>query len=552
VRENTPIRPIELAALVFAAALLLVPALGNTPFYRAEIYFADVSRAMVERGDWLVPYYKGESFFDKPALTYWLMAASFKTLGFTFAAARVPSVIAAIGVILATVWLGWLLWGERAAALTAGWVLLATLSFTAFGRMAMSDMLLTLWTVLAMAFALLCYRAGSAGALALVALGAVLGLGFMTKGPIALLIPGFGILSLAWSRRKQLPALPARAVLSAAVVFLVVTAAWFAAIYWQMGSAPLEHFFLRENLQRFSGEAHNTGRPPWFYVPAFLGGGAPWSLFLFPAAAFCFTRPDREGRMLLGWMFLVVLLLSASRGKIDYYLLPLYPAVALCIGRYFEAVTPGRAVRRLAAAVLVVTGLMLALTPLAVSRLPLGWRPQGMEMAATVALCLFGGLICIAASFRPEPRNTVGALAIAAAAVFSAANIFVVPAFHSGQPNEELVEDVRRELQAQPGAAAASREDPVQVHRELLFYLRVPMETSNDLPALAASSRPYLLLADSETAAFLKLLPKVREIGAYEYLSSATFTLRGLVREPQPRRIVLLANFGSNRESAKR
>jgi 4-amino-4-deoxy-L-arabinose transferase-like glycosyltransferase len=63
------------AALLLLAAGLLLPGLGAAPFERAEIYFLDAARAMVESGDWLVPRYRGEPFFDKPALAYWLMAA---------------------------------------------------------------------------------------------------------------------------------------------------------------------------------------------------------------------------------------------------------------------------------------------------------------------------------------------------------------------------------------------------------------------------------------------------------------------------------------------
>ena len=173
---------------------MLFPALGQTPFRRAEIYFADAARAMVERGDWIIPYFRGEPFFDKPALTYWLLAASFKIFGFSSGAARVASALATLLVIAATAWMSWLLWKDRGSALAAAWILIATVPFMTFGGIAMSDMLLTLWTTLAMALGILCYQSERPPSFAIVALGAVLGLGFLTKGPIALLIPGLGLL----------------------------------------------------------------------------------------------------------------------------------------------------------------------------------------------------------------------------------------------------------------------------------------------------------------------------------------------------------------------
>jgi hypothetical protein len=78
-----------LLGLLTLAAVLLFPGLGASPIERAEIYFLDGARNMLERQDYLVPYYRGQPFFDKPALTYWLMAASFQALGFTLSAARI-------------------------------------------------------------------------------------------------------------------------------------------------------------------------------------------------------------------------------------------------------------------------------------------------------------------------------------------------------------------------------------------------------------------------------------------------------------------------------
>src|SRR5688572_3030423 len=105
---------------------------------------------MVESGDWLVPRYRGEPFFDKPPLAYWLMAAAFRAFGFTLGAARLVPVAAALLLLAATAWLGRRLFDGRTGA-AASAVLASTLLFLSFGRVAMSDMLLALWTTLAVA-----------------------------------------------------------------------------------------------------------------------------------------------------------------------------------------------------------------------------------------------------------------------------------------------------------------------------------------------------------------------------------------------------------------
>ena len=61
-----------LAAALLCVAFLAVtlPHLGVTPIERAEIYFLDAARTMVETGDYMVPRYQGQAFYDKPALSY--------------------------------------------------------------------------------------------------------------------------------------------------------------------------------------------------------------------------------------------------------------------------------------------------------------------------------------------------------------------------------------------------------------------------------------------------------------------------------------------------
>ena len=139
---------------------LLLPYLGLGPLARAEIYFLDAARGMVESGDWIVPNYEGKPFFDKPILSYWLMAAAMNVFGTTPAAARLVPVLAALGLVVVTAWLGTLLF-DRRSALAGALVLATTLAFLSFARVAMSDMLLALLSTLAVSLAVLAYRPGA-------------------------------------------------------------------------------------------------------------------------------------------------------------------------------------------------------------------------------------------------------------------------------------------------------------------------------------------------------------------------------------------------------
>jgi len=529
--------------LLAGLALLLFPHLGLAPLERAEIYFMDAARGMVETGDWVVPRYRGEPFFDKPALTYWLMALSMLWLSPTPGAARVVPAVAALGVLAATLVLGRLLF-DRRTALMGGLVLASTLAFVGFGRVAMSDMLLTLWSTLAVALAVRATRS-EAPAWALPATGAVLGLGFLTKGPVALLLPGLAILLLLRSRRP-LAIRPGR-LLAAALLFALLGLGWFALLYRRLGPEPLSYFFLRENLERFAGEAYDVGRPAWFYLAAYAAVGLPWSLFL-PIALWRLRGTDGDGgggRFLAGWVGLMLVPLSLSRGKIDYYLLPLFPALSLIVGRLFAAVPWERRERAWARAVLVLAAAALALLALGPPRLPPDWLPSPFAQGGLRVLGAAAAAACLAVAFRwPRPGPAAGALAASMAAVFLALVAWFLPAFARGQPNDAIAADVARETRWRPDARFLLCDDPSRARRDVLLHARVAVEERCDLWPFAASKRPYLMLLGPAERASFAAIPGYREVGVYRYLPATALTFDGLVRErPQPGEVVLAANY---------
>ena len=291
-----PFRPAVRAAARPPGGCLLppVPGLGRSPLERAEIYFLDAARAMVESATGSSRATKGNPFFDKPTLTYWLMAAAMELFGTTPAAARAVPVLSALGLVCATAWLGTLLF-DRRSALAGGVVLATTLAFLSFARVAMSDMLLALLSTLAVSLAVLAYRPG-APRFAVPLLGAVAGLGFATKGPIAVLMPGIAVVLLLFQNRKLPVPGGVPGIAAGAVAFAGLGLGWFVLVHQRLGVDPLVYFFLRENLQRFAAETYDIGRPAWFYVPAYLAEGLPWSPFLPIALARLWGSADPQRR----------------------------------------------------------------------------------------------------------------------------------------------------------------------------------------------------------------------------------------------------------------
>jgi 4-amino-4-deoxy-L-arabinose transferase-like glycosyltransferase len=536
----------RLALLLAGAAVLLAVSLGAAPLERAEVYFVDAARAMVESGDYLVPHYRGQPFFDKPPLTYWLVAAAFRAFGFTAAAARVVPAAAALLALAVTVALGRMLLG-REAALLGGLALATTGAFMAFGRIAMSDMLLTLWSTLAMALAVKAFDAGRAWPW-IPLLGAALGLGFLTKGPVAVLLPGLGLLALWWSRRGERLPVTASALLAAAAAFALLGLGWFALVAARVGAEPLRYFFLRENLQRFAGGTYDAGRAPWYYVVTYLAEGLPWSLLL-PVAAWSLWRgtdPARRRRaaVLLAWPLAMAVPLSLSRGKIDYYLLPLYPPLALVVGAYLRGCW-SRLERTWARAVLAACAMLLAALPLLLGGFPGEWLPR-RGLAVAVTLVAAGALACAVAAVRPRPALVTATLTSVSAAVFLTAAGLLLPSFAAAQPNGLVVADVRRERHYRPDAAVVLCADEARVQRDVLFHARVPVKEQCDLWAAASSRLPYLLLLRPSERASLGAIEGLREVATYRYVPATALTLRGLRAGAGPQELTLVANFATS------
>lgn len=285
--------------------------------------YAEIGREMLLNGDWLVPHLNGFQHFQKPPLLYWLTAGGMSLLGVNEWGARLPSALAALGTVLLTFAMARRLW-SREIAVIAALVLVSSVQFFVLARMLTPDMLLTFWITAAIAAAT--FRRPWW-------FFACMGLGFLTKGPMALVVPLFAV--TAWQRwsapadRLKLPW--GRGLL----VTFGIGVSWFAALSFS-DPALLDYFWKYELVQRFGSSAHGRAKPFWFFVPILLGGFLPWTVMLPAAARAAWGRVraktlTAEQALLLGWTIPPFIILSLSGSKLLTYVLPLFPALALAV-----------------------------------------------------------------------------------------------------------------------------------------------------------------------------------------------------------------------------
>lgn len=523
---------LAVATLSGLALLALLAALADAPPQRAEVYFMDGALRMLESGDFLVPTFRGRPFFDKPPLATWLMAGALAALEREPWAARLVSVLATLLAALATFTLGRRLVGRDAAA-TGALVFLATPAVLSLGRLAMADMLLTLLCLLALQASLAALRPAASTAASALA-GALLGLAFLTKGPVALLVAG--VPALLAARRLGAP-LRAGRLAAAGLAFAVCGLSWFAWLSLRAGGDPLRHFFLQENLARFGGEVYDSGRGPLYYPASYLLLGLPWSPLL-PLAAWR-LRHESGARLLLGQVLLVLLPLTLSRGKLEYYLLPLYPALSLLVGRLLAETEWGRGTARLLRGL----ALLLASVTLAagalLGRLPAEARPGPGLLALLGGAVLAGAASLLAVAWRPSPRRLLGVAAAVLLSAFAAAQQWLLPAQRAGQPNRALRAAISRQLERAPALRLVLCHDPTRVERELLVHERLVAEQRCDLERAAAGPGPLLLLLHDDEIERLAALPGLQPLGEWGFLPVKTLHHLAWGREVPRRRVAL-------------
>ncbi|MBS0659531.1 MAG: glycosyltransferase family 39 protein [Verrucomicrobia bacterium] len=342
------LRPILLCA---AFALALLTLLGGRPLLEPdEGRYAEIAREMYRGGSWLIPTQNGVPHFQKPPLIYWATASAFAVFGLNEFAARLPSALAAAGTLALTFWMGSLLANRRVGLAAAG-ILLASAEFFVLARGLTPDMLMTFWITLAVACFVrrsVAQRAGAANTTGWdYAFFAAMGLGFLTKGPMALVVPLAAVAAWKWSER-QLPAerrtrgLPW---VSGMLLTVVLAMSWFAVVALS-DQALFDYFWKYELVQRFGSRTHGRSQPLLFFVPVLVAGSLPW-LFLALGALLNWLglrragwRPSPPGALVAGWVLLPLVLLSLSGSKLFTYVLPLFPALALWLaagGRWADA-----------------------------------------------------------------------------------------------------------------------------------------------------------------------------------------------------------------------
>ncbi len=340
---------LAVALLVLVTLLAFLPGFFQIPpVDRDEAYFAQATKQMIETGDYVDIRYQDDVRYRKPVGIYWLQAAVVNTasaLGLpkadtTIWLYRVPSLIGAIGAVLATYWCALAFVSRRGAVLSALMMAASTI-LGVEARLAKTDAVLLFTVVLAMSVLARVYLAprrneAPPGLGLLAVFWTAIAVSILIKGPLILMVVGLAAASLSILDRSARWLLAVRPLPGIAWMFLLVLP-WFIAIYWRVGSEFLVASVGEDMLAKVASSQEAHGAPPGLYVLLFFATFFPASMLAGLAApAVWAVRREPAARFLLAWLVPSWIVFELVVTKLPHYVLPLYPAIAILIAGAVE------------------------------------------------------------------------------------------------------------------------------------------------------------------------------------------------------------------------
>lgn len=319
-RSLNPLRWTSSTWVLLALLSLYLVQLAGAPLFDVdEGAFAEASREMLASGDWGHTTLNGNDRFDKPIFIYWCQAALMSIFGPHDWVARLPSALAILAALVAVWRFASTHWGEETGQ-RAGFMLANSLGLLAIGRAATADGMLnsllvatslTLWTF-----------ASTGSRTALLWAYAWCGLGLLTKGPVAALVPGVTL--VVWSLFSDWGRTAWRAFWEPKgwMILSIIAAPWYLYALHRHGMAFVDGFFLKHNMQRFTGTLEGHSGNGLYYLavlPLLVLPWSPWCLQLLSGIRQQWENPLK--RFLWIWLLFVLAFFSLSGTKLPHYML---------------------------------------------------------------------------------------------------------------------------------------------------------------------------------------------------------------------------------------
>lgn len=412
--------PLLCLLLIAIFALLWKLGAGSLAAWDEAIY-AQVSKEIVQGGDWLTLHWEYKPWFEKPPLLMWTTALFYRLFGVGEFWARLPSALSGIALVAVTYSIGKLAYGKAAGILSAI-ALLTCYHFLSFARFGTMDVMLALFTYLAV-YAYLRLRDGNQRWWYLLWAGC--GLALMVKGAGGIIAPAALLLALVADKRAKAAA-QSRHFWQAVSLALLIVAPWHILMCVWHGRAFIDEYVGYHIIARSTRTLEGHATSYLYFAGKLLDGFFPWGL-LAPFAVVSFIRKNlKDGRQ--SWLLLLLPVLvfglyTVIPTRRPWYIVPIYPALSILIAAFLIKLYGARRHRPVYRRIMVLACAFLILLGgiYSLASLYLNHRPT--EAVASLA--------SLARSTNPEDKDSL--------LLFSEAEPFYaqVPLFYSDRPVQQ-------------------------------------------------------------------------------------------------------------------
>ncbi len=329
--------PVLTTAIFIVCSFFLV--LWGPPLFDLdEGAFTAATTEMLLRGDFITTWLNGEPRFDKPILIYWFQALSVSIAGRDEFFFRFPSALAASLWVIAIYRFAAPRFGPVQAQ-AAVVFFCSCLTVIVIGKAATADALLNLLITLTLFDAWRFIETNRRLNLYLAYLW--IGLGILTKGPVAAAVPIatlslFALIRKDWSAWLNVVYAPL-----GWLITILIAAPWYVLEYQAQGQAFIDGFLLQHNLARFGSTMESHGGSVFYYLPVLLLMTLPFSAWLVSGGWFSLRDIHRDPLVCWCWCWFafVFLFFSLSGTQLPHYILYGSTPLFLLMARHFTSVT---------------------------------------------------------------------------------------------------------------------------------------------------------------------------------------------------------------------
>lgn len=343
---------------VYFFALGSIPLLGPD-----EPRYAQVAREMFERGDWVTPTLGGYTWFEKPALLYWLQIVFYHIFGVSEFSARFGSAIFGLLTIFSLWLLGKFVESNKNSQFSPhrsqlkNWLFLisaTSIGLLAFSRGASFDIILTFPVTASLVGFFIFDQATKKSFinyhLPLIAFYFFIGVALLAKGLVGIVFP-LAIVSFYYVLTRKIPSKTFIASLFwGTALSLAVAATWYVPVYWKNGWTFVDEFFIQHHFARYVSNKYQHPQPFWFFFLVLPLMTLPWLPFFLTAiwkevkvqsskfkaqsVKALGTEDSALTTFAFAWLLVPLIFFSFSGSKLPGYILPALPAALILTADY--------------------------------------------------------------------------------------------------------------------------------------------------------------------------------------------------------------------------